>query len=192
MRVNRATSGETLPRPLLVLLALALALAPAAVTASAAAAAGASTGPTTVTFTVATGSLSITTPDAVSFGTASVGASSVSGSLGTVTVSDTRSATLRGWTASVTSSDFSTGTGTGNQDIPAANVSYSPGLATGTSGTGTFVPGLGGALGSAKTAFTATLESGSTTVSWNPTVTVTLPANIAAGTYSGTITHSVA
>ena len=183
-------SGETLRRPLLVLLAFAL--APGAVTVSAAAAAGAATGPTAVTFTVATGTLSITTPDAVNFGTAPVGATSVSGSLGTVTVSDTRSAALRGWTASVTSSDFITGTGTGNQDIPAANVSYSPGLATGTSGTGTFTPGLGGALGSARTAFTASLESGSTTVSWNPTVTVTLPSNIAAGTYSGTITHSVA
>ncbi|HEY2238855.1 MAG TPA: hypothetical protein VGI21_08695 [Streptosporangiaceae bacterium] len=179
-----------LRRPLFVLLALAL--APAAVSVSAAAAAGASTGPTTVTFTVQTGSLSITTPDSVSFGTASIGATTVSGSLGAVTVSDTRSTTLRGWIATVSSSDFITGTGTGNQDIPAANVSYIPGLATSTSGTGTFVPGLGGALGSAKTAFTGSLESGSTSASWNPTVTVTLPSNIAAGTYSGTITHSVA
>jgi hypothetical protein len=179
-----------LRRPLFVLLALAL--TPAAVSVTAAAAAGASTGPTTVTFTVqSTGSLSITTPDSTSFGTASVGATSVSGSLGTVTVSDTRSGTLRGWTATVTSSDFLTGTGTGNQDIPAANVSYSPGAGT-TSGTVTIVPGLGGALGSAKTAFTASLESGSTTVSWNPSVTVSLPSNVAAGTYTGTITHSVA
>jgi hypothetical protein len=171
---------------------LVFALAPAAVTASAAAAAGASTGPTTVTFTVATGSLSITTPDAVSFGTAAVGAPSVSGPLGTVTVSDSRSGILRGWTATVSSTDFLTGTGTGNQDIAASNVSYSPGLATGTSGAGTFLPGSGGALSSAKTAFTASLESGSTTVSWSPTVTVTLPSNTAAGTYTGTITHSVA
>jgi hypothetical protein len=179
-----------LRRPLFVLLALAL--TPAAVSVTAAAAAGASTGPTTVTFTVQTGSLSITTPDAASFGTAAIGATSVSGSLGTVTVSDTRSTTLRGWTATVTSSDFLTGTGTGNQDIPAANVSYSPGAATASSGTGTFVPGLGGALGSGKTAFTASLESGGTSLSWNPTVTVTLPSNVAAGTYTGTITHSVA
>ena len=98
----------------------------------------------------------------------------------------------RGWTATVTSTDFTTGTGTGNQDIPAANVSYSPGLATATSGTGTFLAGLGGALGSARTAFTASLESGTTSVSWNPTVTVTLPSSIAAGTYTGTVTHSVA
>jgi hypothetical protein len=29
-------------------------------------------------------------------------------------------------------------------------------------------------------------------VSWNPTITVTLPSNAQAGTYTGTITHSVA
>jgi hypothetical protein len=164
----------------------------AVLTASAAGAAGASTGPTSVTFTVVTGTLSITTPDTANFGTTTAGASSVSGSLGTVTVSDSRSTLGRGWTATVSSTDFTTGTGTGNQDIPAANVSYSPGLATATSGTGTFLPGGSGALSSAKTAFTASLESGSTSVSWNPTVTVTLPSNIAAGTYAGTITHSVA
>jgi hypothetical protein len=179
-----------LRRPLSVLLASALAFA--ALTASAAGAAGASTGPTAVTFTVVTGTLSITTPDAANFGTTTVGASSVSGSLGTVTVSDSRSGTARGWTATVSSTDFITGSGTGNQDIPAANVSYSPGLATASSGIVTVLAGLGGALGSAKTAFTASLESGSTSVSWNPTVTVTLPATIVAGTYTGTITHSVA
>jgi hypothetical protein len=179
-----------LRRPLSVLLAFVLTLA--ALTASAAGAAGASTGPTNVTFTVVTGTLSLTAPDSVSFGTTTAGASSVSGSLGTVTVSDSRSTLGRGWTATVSSTDFTTGTGTGNQDVPAANVSYSPGLATATSGTGTFLAGLGGALGSARNAFTASLESGTTSVSWNPTVTVTLPSSIAAGTYTGTITHSVA
>ena len=38
----------------------------------------------------------------------------------------------------------------------------------------------------------ASLAAGNTTVSWNPTVTVTLPSNVAAGTYTGTITHSAA
>jgi hypothetical protein len=179
-----------LRKPLSVLLALAL--TPAAVTTWAAAAAGASTGPTAATFTVTTGVLSIFTPDAVNFGTAPAGASSISGLLGTVTVTDTRTGALRGWTATVTSTDFVTGTGTGNQDIPAADVQYNPGLTTSTTGTGTFLVGAGGTLGSVRTACTASLETTSTTVSWNPTITVTLPSNVAAGTYTGTITHSVA
>jgi hypothetical protein len=67
-------------KPLSVLAALVLAAA--AVTASAAAAAGASTGPTSVTFTISTGVLSLTAPDTASFGTVTLGALSVSGSLG--------------------------------------------------------------------------------------------------------------
>jgi hypothetical protein len=183
--------GKPLRKPLIALAALAL--VPAAVSVTAATAAGASTGPTSASFTLTqTGSLSISTPDSVSWGSVPVGTATVGGSLGTVTVTDTRSGSARSWTASVSSTDFITGAGTGNQDIPAANVSYSPGLATGSSGIVTPLAGLGGALGSARTAFTASLGSGSTSVSWNPTVTVTLPSNLAAGTYTGTITHSVA
>jgi hypothetical protein len=71
-------------------------------------------------------------------------------------------------------------------------VSYAPGAATSTTGAGTFTPGAGGALGTSQTAFTAASETGATSVTWNPTITVTLPSTVVAGTYTGTITHSVA
>jgi len=38
---------------------------------------------------------------------------------------------------------------------------------------------------------TATGVSGNNTAAWNPTITVTIPANALAGTYSTTISHSV-
>ena len=46
-------------------------------------------------------------------------------------------------------------------------------------------------LGAQRTAVTATLIVGNNTVSWSPTITVHVPAGAVAGTYSGTITHSV-
>lgn len=109
-----------------------------------------------------------------------------------MTVSDQRTGSLRSWTASVSSTDFITGSGQGAADITAANVSYNPGLATATSGVGVFAPGLAGAIGTARTGFTASAETGLTSVTWNPTITVTLPSTAPAGTYAGTITHSVA
>lgn len=39
---------------------------------------------------------------------------------------------------------------------------------------------------------TATNVSGINTATWNPSISVTIPANALAGTYSSTITHSVA
>jgi len=179
-------------RTSLTALAALLLVPVAVVSATAATAAGASTGPTSASFTLTqTGSLSISTPDTVSWGSVPAGGATAGGPLGTVTVTDTRSGSLRTWSASVSSTDFLTGSGQGAADIPAADVSYSAGLAT-TTGTGVFAPGPGGALGAAKTAYGATAESGSTTASWNPTITVTIPSSAVAGTYTGTITHSVA
>ena len=47
-------------------------------------------------------------------------------------------------------------------------------------------------LSTARTAFSVLLAVGNNTVAWNPTVVVTVPASAVAGTYTGTITHSVA
>ena len=159
------------------------------------AAAQASTGPTTTTFGVTGGPLTITTPDTASLGTMTAGTdTSVSGSLGTVTVTDDRAPLNGSWTASVISSDFTTGGKTAAETIPAADVTYAPGSVTGTTGTVTPAAGPGGALGggTALTAFSASAEDGISSVSWNPTITVTPPASAVAGTYTGTITHSVA
>ena len=160
-------------------------------------AAQASTGPTSTTFKVSGGALNISTPDSANLGTAAIGAANVSGSLGTVTVTAQRaSLSLASWTTSVTSSAFTTGGASQNETIPATDVGYNPGLATtAQTGIGVFAPGLLTALtniSTPQTAFTAVAEVGATSASWNPTITVTLPSSVVAGTYTGTITHSVA
>ncbi|MGA2827804.1 MAG: hypothetical protein ABSF03_17025 [Streptosporangiaceae bacterium] len=107
-------------------------------------------------------------------------------------MSDNRAQLNGTWTASVISTSFTTGTGTGPETIPASDVGYAAGTATTTTGIGTFTPGAGGALGTSRTAFTASAEAGITTCVWDPTLTVTLPSTVLAGAYAGTITHSVA
>jgi hypothetical protein len=159
-------------------------------------AAQASTGPTSTTFQVNGGSLAISTPTSANLGSAAIGAANVSSTLGAVTVTDQRaSLSLASWTTSVTSSAFTTGGSSSNETIPATDVGYNPGAPTAQTGIGVFAPGLLTALGNISTpqpAYTAVTEIGATSVSWNPTITVTLPSSVVAGTYTGTITHSVA
>jgi hypothetical protein len=159
-------------------------------------AAQAGTGPTSATFKVNGGALNITTPDSADLGSVNIGASNVSSQLGTVTVTDQRaSLSLVSWTTSVVSSPFTTSDGNGNNaTIAASNVSYLAGVPTAQSGIGVFAPGLTSAfgIGTSATAYTAVAEVGATSVSWNPTIAVTLPSSAQAGTYTGTITHSVA
>ncbi len=49
-----------------------------------------------------------------------------------------------------------------------------------------------GNISTPQPAYVATLGVGATSVSWNPIIKVTLPSSVVAGTYTGTITHSVA
>jgi len=154
--------------------------------------AAASDGPTDTSFTVDAGTLTLATPDSADLGTVTIGTAAVSGQLGAITVTDDRGLASGAWTASVSSTSFTTGAGTPAETIPAANASYAAGGATATSGTGTFAPGAGGALNVAEPAFVATDTTGTTSATWNPTITVTLPAAVVSGTYTGTITHSVA
>jgi hypothetical protein len=157
-------------------------------------AAQASAGPTTTTFGVTGGSLSITTPTSVNIGSVAAGAASISGSLGTVTVTDQRANLLGSWATSVISGAFTTGGATANETIAASNVGYTPGATTAKSGLATFTAGSTGLsnISTAQTAYTASGELGVTSVSWAPNVSVTLPSTTVAGTYTGTITHSVA
>jgi hypothetical protein len=151
---------------------------------------------TTTTFGLTGGNLSITAPGSVNLGTGSAGDTTFTGQLGTVTVSDLRGGLLSSWTATAASSDFITGGGTVNETIAKSKVSYWSGPATAASGTGTFLQGqltslLKVALTTAQTAFSATGAVGNNSVSWNPTIVVDV-ASAVAGTYTGTITHSVA
>ncbi|MFJ8360717.1 hypothetical protein [Streptomyces sp. NPDC093984] len=147
---------------------------------------------TVTTFTVtATTGLTITAPATASLSTATPGGSAT-GQLGTVTVSDQRSQLGTTWTATVSlSSAFKTGGGTASETISGNNVTYTPGSATAETNP-PHTAGNPGSLASPITAFSRTSGDGANSVSWNPTLTVNVPAGNVSGTYSGTITHSVA
>jgi hypothetical protein len=149
-----------------------------------------------VTFTLTAGSLVVSDPGNTSLGTVAVGTSTVSSQLGTVTVTDARGALNGSWTSTVTSTDFTTGGATANETIGKALVDYWSGAATSTTGVAVFLPGQllvanKQALGSARTAYSASAVIGNTSATWNPTVVVNVPAAAVAGTYSGTVTHSI-
>ena len=174
-------------------LALALSLASAGSMVLLAAPADAGQG---VTFTLTAGALTVSDPADKSLGSVSTGTASISNSLGNTTVTDSRGALLGTWTASVSSTDFTTGAGTEDETIGKAEVDYYSGAATASSGTAVRVPGQATALlaqdlGAARTAFSATGVVGNNATTWVPTVVVNIPADSVAGTYSGTITHSV-
>jgi hypothetical protein len=142
--------------------------------------------------------LSISVPTSANLGSATTGSASLSGVLGSVTVTTGISVGTGGWVATVSASNFTTGGGTSNETIPASSIGYLSGPITGSSGLGASVclPGQLSAtsLGSARTAFSCTGLSllTATSVTWRPTIVVSLSPSTVAGSYSGTITHSVA
>ncbi|MER6944234.1 hypothetical protein ABT294_09445 [Nonomuraea sp. NPDC000554] len=155
---------------------------------------------TTVTFTV-TGEdgLTITVPAGpVNVGN-SAPAGQISGQLGTVTVTDQRAALAATWVASVIAATggFTTGGGTAAETVPNTAVLYWSGTQTANTGGGTLVPGQANAaaaqsLDISRTAFSKTSGSGDNSVAWNPTIVINVPAQAVAGTYTGTVNHSVA
>jgi hypothetical protein len=152
---------------------------------------------TTTTFTLSAGPLAISVPASASLGTAATGSASLTAQLGAVTVSDTRGALGEDWTATVSSTDFTTGAATSDETIGKGSVAYWSGAATATSGVAVRVPGQllavnAQSLSTSRTAFSATATVGNNSTTWNPTLVVTIPAAAVAGTYSGTVTHSVA
>jgi hypothetical protein len=155
----------------------------------------ATTGTTTTTFTLTGGSISITVPGTtVNLGSASVAAGSLTGQLGTISVNDGRGLLDGSWTGTVSASHFTTG---GVRTIAATKVSYWSGAATATSGVSTLAgiqltSGAAVEINAALTAFTGGSLIGNNTASWNPTLIVTIPAASVVGTYTGTVTHTVA
>ncbi|MCM3921319.1 ice-binding family protein [Frankia sp. AiPs1] len=137
------------------------------------------------------GTLGISAPTGpVSLGTVPLSSARVAGQLGTVTVTDNRDIDPAGWITTVSSTAFVSGP----SSISPSNASYSPGEVTLTGDdvtpTVTNVPALSLAPGEI---VRATGGTGLNSAAWNPTVTVTIPAvGIIAGTYSATLTHSVA
>jgi hypothetical protein len=144
---------------------------------------------TPATFTLTAGALSISAPTgSVSLGSqvAATSSSTITGSLGVVTVSDQRGGPTS-WTASVISTAF---TPTAGPADPASNVSYGAGSITQSAtvvATAVAAPDLTGVA----TVVTGT-STGISTASWNPSISVFVPANFAPGVYVATVTHSVA
>jgi hypothetical protein len=178
-RITRPLDRRLAPRLLLIATSAGVLAAIAAFSAGAA---------TTATFTLTAGGLSISAPaGGVSLGSqiASTSASTISGSLGTVTVSDQRGGVTT-WVASVISTAF---TPAGGPADPAANVSYAAGtiVQAGVVATGLAATDLTGV-----TPVVNGASAGISTATWNPTLSILVPANFAPGVYVATITHSVA
>ena len=185
-------------KPLVIAMSAAMSVGLAAFV-PVAANAGAGDTPSTFSLTASSG-LSIAVPDGsvtpVNLGSASTGAGSLSHALGNVTVTDGRGAPTATWNAAASTTDFTTGGATANETVAKANVGYWAGVGTAQLGqVGAFVPqgtlatpvslaGTGANVG-------GWAGVGNNTVTWNPTITFTLLPSQVAGTYSGTITHSV-
>lgn len=174
-----------------------LAISAAALGGAVLAAPAASADTVTATFTVSAGALSVSsaaTTANLGTSTASVTGATVTGALPLVTVTDAR-ASVAGWTSKVASTDFTAGTQTiaaskAKAYIPVGNgPTVVSGVAVPT--TTALLPASGVPLsGLAATLVTAT-ATGSNQVSYTPTVQVAIDTTVTAGTYSGTITHSV-
>lgn len=157
---------------------------------------GAQAAGTVTTFTLGAGALSISAPASVALGAGTPGAS-ITAQLGSVTVTDARALLVAAWTATASSTAFTTGTATAAETVALTHVAYASGLSTATSGLGTFTPGQASTLSpttltAPATAFTLALGVGNNSATWNPTMVISVPAAAVTGTYTGTVTHSVA
>ena len=143
-----------------------------------------------VTVAVVAGPLTITVPATASLGSAPPGGTLGSG-LGTVQVTDDRGFGAD-WTATVSSTGFATGTGTQAETIPAADAQYLIAALAEAIGPASFTPVPVTQLSaSPQPVVSATNVSGNTTVSWDPTIQVSVPSTAISGDYTATITHSV-
>lgn len=141
------------------------------------------------------GTLSISIPASVNLGSGGLGAT-VSAPLGNVRVTDSRGPQARNWSVSVAATDFTTGAGGEGRTIPATAVQYWSGQTTASSGPGAFAPGQATAanavaLNQERVAFRRTGGPGNNSASWTPSVQVEIPMSLTAGTYTGTVTHTV-
>jgi hypothetical protein len=149
------------------------------------------TAATTATVTITGGTLSITTPeDAGNLGTVAntVSGTTISAPLGEVQVNDARSAAAgAGWVATAISTALTPPAG---PTIAANLIGYTAGSIT-KIGTATYTANDPADLTGAAAVVTATGITGDNSATWNPTINVAIPGAMAAGVYSGTITHSV-
>jgi hypothetical protein len=142
-----------------------------------------------VTFTVTVGALTMTAPTAVDLGGGAPG-TTIAGPLGTVSVTDDRALLSATWTATASASDWTTGAATPAETVPVGDVGYDPGTIT---HTGTVITTGTPITLSATPApdVTATAGVGDDTATWDPTLSVHVPASAVGGTYTGTLAEAV-
>lgn len=172
--------------------AAALAIAPMAQAAD--------TASTTLSVTIDAGTLSISAPPSASLGNASAAlGSTASANIGAVTVSDTRGSLL-GWSVTAVTETAAMSTGGETPDTIDLTATGPLAWATGTvTATGASLPsgvsaGGGGFLnnGTPIPVAVSALGAGGGTYTYNPLVTLTVPANTKTGTYSVVVTQTVA
>ncbi|MBE1486568.1 hypothetical protein [Plantactinospora soyae] len=162
------------------------------------------TADTVVTFLLEEGLLEISAPAAVTLGDVDGDSqppgSLIAGQMGVVTVTDNRGAADATWTATVSSTAFCIGVCGADPSltVPASAVLYWSGVELAPPvGDGTFTEGQTDAtdavpLSTAPVAFSHDGGTGINSVSWNPTLEIQTAVTNQAGTYTGTVTHSVA
>ncbi|MEU1415010.1 hypothetical protein [Streptomyces sp. NPDC005731] len=141
---------------------------------------------TTVTYAVTSGALTLSVPVSANLGAGAPG-TRISAPIGPMTVTDDRALLSASWTVTAAETDFTTG----GSSIPATDAAYDPGSITTTgiiTATGTPVT----LSNSGQPVVTGSAGVGDNTATWNPTVTVNVPAGAIAGAYTGTLTQSVA
>jgi hypothetical protein len=145
----------------------------------------ATTGETDATFSLTGGTLDVTAASSAALSDASTGAGSVTGLLGTVAVSDNRGTTV-GWLVTAASTTFTDGDGSDSDSVSYdPNTVASTGIVTAESEGATVI----GAV--AANVVEGTGVSGNNTASYNPSLTVALPASALVGDYTGIVTTSI-
>lgn len=145
---------------------------------------------TTLTFAVDSGELSMSVPASAALGSGNPGTTIGPTPIGAVTVIDNRAALDASWTATAASTNFTTGGGTAPETIPASDVTYEPGTVT-TTGTVTVTPSTITLSNTSQTVTSATGIIGDNTASWDPALSIAVPASAVGGTYTATLTQSV-
>lgn len=151
-------------------------------------------GTTTLYVTINAGSLSLSTTSTATLSATTVAetAGSATGNIGTITVTDNRGSGA-GWSVTATSSDFTCCTPT--RTIPVTNLTINPNNSTlvGVNGASTtnVTPGSSHTFTSTSDStsiVTASSGYGMGQYTINPSVTLTIPVGVYAGTYTATLT----
>lgn len=143
---------------------------------------------TATTVVVTGGGLSIAAPATAALSDAAPSATATANIAG-MQVTDTRAGTI-GWSATVRSTDFTPTVG-GAGTIPATAAAYIPAGMASVTGLAVVTPTIQSDLSTAKTVQTATMVVGNNAATWTAALQLAIPSNAVAGTYSGTLTHSV-